>query len=82
MHVACQKCFGVVKLSVAAACSGSCSTVLFKSNLVMAAKRSVAWRYFQKIDETMAVCDKCGNTVLTSGNTSNLLKVFLESVTS
>ena len=43
----------------------------------MAAKKSVVWRYFQKIDEKKAMCDKCGDTVLTSGKASNLLKVCL-----
>lgn len=62
---------------VAAACSASCSIVMFKSNLVMVAKRSVVWRYFQKIDKKKAVCDKCGDTVLNFGNALKLLKVYL-----
>ena len=38
-------------------------------------KRSIVWRYFEKVDDKKAVCEKCGDTIVTSGNTSNLFKV-------
>jgi len=37
--------------------------------------RSAVWRYFSKTSEKEAVCDICGETIPTSGNTSNLFKV-------
>ena len=45
-------------------------------------KRSVAWDYFIKENESLAKCDLhvCGDKIKTSGNTSNLFKVNLISI--
>ena len=43
-------------------------------------KCSVAWDYFIKENESLAKCDLCGDKIKTSGNTSNLFKINLISI--
>ena len=40
--------------------------------------RSVVWQFFTKINGKEAKCDKCEDIISTSGNTSNLFKVFVK----
>lgn len=42
-------------------------------------KRSLAWVHYSKVDEKKAMCDICGETVKTSGNTTNLMTVYKHS---
>lgn len=38
-------------------------------------KRSLVWTYFQQGNKDQAICDTCNEIILTSGNTTNMVKV-------
>ena len=55
-------------------CSTSTSTVDGALNS-RRKKRSLVWTYFHKVDDSHAKCDTCGDQIVTSGNTTNMVTV-------
>ena len=39
-------------------------------------KRSLVWIHFEQRSDDNGICDICGDKVVTSGNTTNLFKVY------
>ena len=56
---------------------GECSTSTTTVDVVTRRrkKRSLVWTYFDRVNDGHARCCACGDQILTSGNTTNMVKV-------